>query len=332
MIVFLEESLINIIKHLSSKKYLELNHVGDKAYSSISTKEFLSGSKNKVVEPLNSKSNFKVKIVAEITTNHLGNRDLLIQIVRRAKESGADLVKVQKRNVETFYSQKELDSYYFSEFGTTFREYRHGLELSKEDFLVLDKECKKIGIDWFASVLDKESLDFILEFDPKLIKIPSTISDFSDYHDYVAKRYKGDIVVSTGLTSIDYEDYIIKKFKNNSRIYLLQCTSSYPAELSDLNLSAIPAIQQRYQCQVGYSGHERGVGVGPGAVLLGASVIERHFTMDRTLKGPDHAASLEPRGLDLLVKRSNNYWKALGAPKKEIQESELANRLKFRGY
>ena len=144
-----ENILFNIIKHLSSKKYLELNHVGDKAYSSISTKEFLSGSKNKVVEPLNSKSNFKVKIVAEITTNHLGNRDLLIQIVRRAKESGADLVKVQKRNVETFYSQKELDSYYFSEFGTTFREYRHGLELSKEDFLVLDKECKKIGIDWF---------------------------------------------------------------------------------------------------------------------------------------------------------------------------------------
>lgn len=278
-----ENILINIIKHLSSKKYLELNHVGDKAYSSISTKEFLSGSKNKVVEPLNSKSNFKVKIVAEITTNHLGNRDLLIQIVRRAKESGADLVKVQKRNVETFYSQKELDSYYFSEFGTTFREYRHGLELSKEDFLVLDKECKKIGIDWFASVLDKESLDFILEFDPKLIKIPSTISDFSDYHDYVAKRYKGDIVVSTGLTSIDYEDYIIKKFKNNSRIYLLQCTSSYPTKNEDCSISVVrhyrDLCKNNKNLVPGYSSHDLGSMASCLAVAAGAMMVEKHVKM-----------------------------------------------------
>ena len=125
---------------------------------------------------------YEVKIVAEITTNHLGQRDLLVEMVRRAKESGADFVKVQKRNVETFYSKRELESYYFSDYGNTFRDYRNGLELSKEDFFYLDAECKKIGIKWFASVLDKESLDFILEFEPKLLKIPSTISEFNEYH------------------------------------------------------------------------------------------------------------------------------------------------------
>ena len=276
--------LIKIIKHFSSKKYLEISHVGDKAYSSITTNKFLSESKTKLEQSLNSNHKYKVKIVAEITTNHLGNRDLLIQMVRKAKESGADLVKVQKRNVETFYSKKDLDSYYFSEYGTTFKEYRNGLELSKEDFLALNDECKNIGIDWFASVLDKESLDFILEFNPKLIKIPSTISDFSDYHDYVAKRYKGDIIISTGLTSADYEDYIIKKFKNNSKIYLLQCTSSYPTKDEDCSVSVIRHYRDLSKINKnlipGYSSHDLGSTASCLAVAAGALIIEKHVKMN----------------------------------------------------
>ena len=278
-----ENILIKLIKHFSSKKYLEINHVGDKAYSAINTKEFLSGSKTKLEQPLNFNHKYKVTIVAEITTNHLGNRDLLIQMVRKAKESGADLVKVQKRNVETFYNKKELDSYYFSEYGTTFREYRNGLELSKEDFLSLNDECNNIGIDWFASVLDKESLDFILEFNPKLIKIPSTISDFCDFHDYVAKRYKGDIIISTGLTSADYEDYIIKKFKNNSKIYLLQCTSSYPTKDEDCSVSVIrhyrDLSKNNKNLIPGYSSHDQGSRASCLAVAAGALMIEKHVKM-----------------------------------------------------
>ena len=165
-----ENILINLINSSSLDEHLDINHIGDKAYSSMSIEEFLGLKNNRVVEKTKTSKKYEVKIVAEITTNHLGRRDLLIEMVSRAKESGADFVKVQKRNVETFYSKKELESYYFSDYGNTFRDYRNGLEISKEDFFYLDEECKKIGIEWFASVLDKESLDFILEFKPKTFK------------------------------------------------------------------------------------------------------------------------------------------------------------------
>ena len=112
---------------------------------------------------------------------------------------------------------------------------------------------------------------------------------------------------------------------------VLQCTSAYPAEFSDLNLAAIPEMRRRYDCLVGYSGHERGVGVGPGSVLLGTCVIERHFTLDRTLKGPDHAASLEPTGLAVLVSRARRHWEAMGVADKFLQDAEIANHKKFRG-
>ena len=141
------------------------------------------------------------------------------------------------------------------------------------------------------------------------------------------------LLMSTGMSTweeLEAAVELIRKYTEN--FVVLQCTSSYPADFADLNISAIPEIARRFDCLVGYSGHERGVGIAPGTVALGACVIERHFTLDRTMKGPDHAASLEFRGLDLRVKRAGRYHEAIGVPEKIVMESELANRMKNRGY
>ena len=273
-------------------------------------------------------------IIAEIGNNHNGKMDLAIQLVKAAADANADAIKLQTKNPETAFRKELLDMPYLNEnsFGATYREHKYAIELTEDQTAELYTLADSLGLIAFSTPFDVDSVDMLEKIGQPIYKISSFHVTDLKLIEKVCNTGK-PLIMSTGMSSweeIDTAVEIIRKFTDH--FVLMQCTSSYPAELEDLNLSAIPAIQKRYQCQVGYSGHERGVGVGPGAVLLGASVIERHFTMDRTLKGPDHAASLEPRGLDLLVKRSNNYWKALGTPKKEIQESELANRLKFRGY
>ena len=323
-----ENILINLINSFASSEHLEINHVGDKAYSTISTQEFLNSEKGNLKRKIPSKAQYQVKIVAEITTNHLGNKDLLVEMIRRAKESGADFVKVQKRNVETFYSKSELESYYFSDYGNTFRDYRNGLELSKEDFIYLDEECKKIGIEWFASILDKESLDFILEFKPKLIKIPSTISEFSEYHDYVAERYTGDIVISTGLTSVEYEDYILNKFKNNSKIYLLQCTSSYPTKDEDCSVSVVRHYRDLSKSNnriiPGYSSHDLGSRASCLALAAGAMMIEKHVKMRSVFWShfDSVSLSLENEEFANFVEDIRSAEVICGSEDKQIKDSE----------
>ena len=273
-------------------------------------------------------------IIAEIGNNHNGQMDLAIQLVRSAAAAKADAVKLQTKNPETAFRKELLDMPYENEnsFGATYREHKYAIELTEQQTTELYALAQSLGLIAFSTPFDVDSVDMLERIGQPIYKISSFHVTDLQLIEKVCETGK-PLIMSTGMSSWDEIDKgveVIRRFTEN--FVLMQCTSSYPADLADLNLSAIPALQNRYQCQVGYSGHERGVGGGPGAVLLGARVIERHFTMDRTLKGPDHAASLEPRGLDLLVKRSNNYWQAVGAPKKEIQESELANRLKFRGY
>tara|TARA_Y100000588_G_C14268672_1_gene931217 strand:- start:2476 stop:3360 length:885 start_codon:yes stop_codon:yes gene_type:complete len=273
-------------------------------------------------------------IIAEVGNNHNGRMDLAIQLVKAAAAANADAVKLQTKNPETAFRKELLDMPYEHEnsFGATYREHKHAIELTEQQTVELYELAQSLGLIAFSTPFDVDSVDMLERIGQPIYKISSFHVTDLQLIEKVCETGK-PVIMSTGMSSWDEIDKgveVIRRFTDN--FVLMQCTSSYPADLPDLNLSAIPAIQERYQCQVGYSGHERGVGVGPGAVLLGARVIERHFTMDRTLKGPDHAASLEPRGLDLLVKRSMNYWQAVGTPNKEIQESELANRLKFRGY
>jgi len=273
-------------------------------------------------------------VIAEVGNNHNGQMDLAIKLVKAAAAVNADAVKFQTKNPELAFRKELLDMPYQNEnsFGDTYREHKYAIELSEEQTKELFELANSLGLIAFSTPFDVDSVDMLERIGQPIYKISSFHVTDLELIEKVCKTGK-PLIMSTGMSSweeIDKGVEIIRQFTDN--FILMQCTSSYPADLENLNLSAIPAIQKRYQCQVGYSGHERGVGIGPGSVLLGARVIERHFTMDRTLKGPDHAASLEPRGLDLLVKRSRNYWKAVGIPEKEIQEPEVANRLKFRGY
>jgi sialic acid synthase len=273
-------------------------------------------------------------IIAEVGNNHNGEMDLAIKLVKAAAAANADAVKLQTKNPEKAFRKELLDMPYAHEnsFGATYREHKYAVELTEEQTAELFELAHSLGLIAFSTPFDVDSVDLLERIGQPLYKISSFHVTDLELIEKVCKTGK-PLIMSTGMSSWDEIDKgveVIKRFTDD--FILMQCTSSYPADLESLNLAAIPAIQERYQCQVGYSGHERGVGIGPGAVLLGARVIERHFTMDRTLKGPDHAASLEPRGLDLLVKRANNYFKAVGIPEKQVQDSEMANRQKFRGY
>ncbi len=228
----------------------------------------------------------KVLIVAEIMTNHLGDVNRLLKMTRLAKMAGADFVKIQKRHVETFYPPKQLDSKYISPFGDTYRDFRHGLELSEEDMRKLDDECKKIGIDWFVSVLDFESFLTVQRFNRPLHKIPSTISKHKQFHKKIAKYYKGPIVVSTGYTTPDYEKYIQKVFKDNKKIYLLQCTSAYPTLPEDCAVSVVRHYNHLSKnlpkIIPGYSSHDDGSLGCMLAVAAGARMIEKHVKLGNT--------------------------------------------------
>lgn len=166
----------------------------------------------------NTSKKYDVKVIAEITTNHFGDMDRLKSMIVAAKQAGADYIKLQKRDVESFYSKEKLDSPYNSPFGTTFREYRHGIELNKEQFAFVDTFCKEIGIGWFASILDMPSYDFIRQFEPDMIKLPSTISEHKDYLAAVAADFTKDVVISTGYTDEAYEGFILNSFTSSQHL------------------------------------------------------------------------------------------------------------------
>ena len=219
-------------------------------------------------------------ITAEITTNHFGDMAKLERMIRRAKDAGADLVKLQKRDVESFYTESQLASPFTSPFGKTFRDYRHALELDAAGFKFVDDLAKEIGIGWFVSVLDWSSYEFMRQFEPKIIKLPSTISKHVDFLKFVADTYKGDVVISTGLSDQAYEDFILDTFAGNSKVYLLQCTSAYPTPPADCNVAVVRhyrdlAFKHR-NLVPGYSSHDFGSTACMLAVAAGAKMVEKH--------------------------------------------------------
>ncbi len=295
--------LISILNLFDEKKAKGLNiiHVGNKSYSKMNSYQFNQSFRHEIIskeegigrnhihvkEPIERKTKKeKVLIVAEITNNHLGDIDRLCEMVRLIKNTGADLIKVQKRDISSFYSEEELNSYYFSPFGTTLRDYRSGVELSFEGFEALEEECKKNNIQWFASILDFNSFLFLKKFNPKLIKIPSTISTHKDYHLKIAENYKGSIVISTGFTSKDYENYVQRVFKKNKRIYLLQTTSAYPTPLEDCCIAVVRHYNQLHSINPkiipGYSSHDINSLGSMLAVAAGAKMIEKHVKLGKT--------------------------------------------------
>lgn len=223
--------------------------------------------------------------VAELTNNHLGSEDRLRKMIGLSKEAGADMIKVQKRDVATFYSEAELKSPYQSPFGTTLGAYREGVELNDHLFQVLIEECRNHEIVWFASVLDYPSLQYMQQYDPVLIKLPSTISNHKNYLQQVAQEFRGDVVISTGFTDKLYEDFVLKTFLPGRNLFLLQCTSSYPAPPEACQLGVIrhyeelSILNEMPELIPGYSSHDIGNIGCMMAVAAGAKMIEKHVKL-----------------------------------------------------
>jgi len=273
-------------------------------------------------------------IIAEIGNNHNGSIDNALELIKIANDIGVDAVKFQVKNIEKSFSQELLDSAYFTEnsFGKTYREHKQALEFSKEQLVEIYEFSRKLGIICFSTPFDTDSVDLLETIDNPIYKISSFHVTDIPLIEKVSKTKK-PIIMSTGMSSIDEIDKAVELIRNyNDQLILLQCTSCYPTDDKDVNLAVIPSLRNRYSCPIGYSGHERGLAICTSAVTLGACVIEKHFTSDRTLKGPDHASSIEPIGMKDIVLRSKKIFIALGNSNKSVLDCELKNRQKFRGY
>ena len=306
---------------------LDIQHVGDRAFSSLSTEEFNARFLPERATGVGPSPD-RVLITAELTTNHFGDRHRLERMVCAARAAGADLVKVQKRDVETFYSKEQLDSKYVSPFGDTFRDYRNALELNADDFEFLDRVCREQGMRWFASVLDAPSFRFIQQFDPDLIKLPSTISGHSDYLCQVADNYLSSIVLSTGMTDRAYESWVLETFKNCEKLYLMQCNSAYPTPQNHCDIGVIRHYRDLSKAHPhvipGYSSHDFGAMASMLAVAAGARMVEKHVKLGNT-----EWAHFDAVALDLTTREFTDYVAGIreaevivGSEEKKVNESE----------
>ena len=263
-------------------------------------------------------------LVAEAGVNHNGDVALARQLVEVAARAGADAVKLQKRSVRDILIRAALEAPYVkpNSLGATYGEHRERLELPEEVYRELADLCRKQNLTLLVSPWDPGSADFLDELGVPAFKIASADVTNLPLVDHVARKGK-PIIMSTGMSDMDeIADAVAAVRRHHDQLVLLQCTSAYPSDNADLNLRAIETLRRAFGAPVGYSGHERGLAPTEAAVALGACVVERHFTLDRTLPGPDHAASLEPRGLELLIRNISNVEAALGSPDKRLLPSE----------
>ncbi|MBM3777716.1 MAG: N-acetylneuraminate synthase [Acidimicrobiia bacterium] len=269
-----------------------------------------------------------VFVVAEIGINHNGSVDQAKRLVDAALASGCDGVKFQKRTIEAVYSPEELARPRTSAFGDTNGDLKRGLELSREAYVEIDRHCRAVGIPWFASCWDPQSVDLIASFDVPCFKIASAC--LTDDALLLRHRERGrPVLLSTGMSTMEEIDRAVDRI-GRERLVVLHCTGSYPSQPEELNLKVIPRLLDRYRVPVGYSGHEVGLATTLAAVSLGACVIERHLTLDRAQWGSDQAASVEPVGMARLVKDIRAIEAALGDGVKRVYESEIPARDKLR--
>jgi len=273
-------------------------------------------------------------IIAEIGNNHNGEMEIAKNLIDEAYKCGVSAVKFQTKDIETAFPQELLNKNYegANSFGKTYREHKQVLELSLTQLKELKDHAEKKNLIFFSTPFDIKSLNELVTLDLEIYKISSFHVTDIKLIEAIAQINK-PVIISTGMSTIEEIDEAVKIFdKYNCQYLMMHCVSSYPAKPEDLNLRAILTLREKYGCLVGYSGHESSANIAPSAIMYNACAIERHFTLDRTMKGPDHALSLEPAGMDILVKRSNLLFAARGTGEKIVQESELKARKKFRGY
>ncbi len=243
-----------------------------------------------------------VFIIAEIGINHNGDLELAKELITSAKKCGADAVKFQKRDIHLVYSKELLSQKRESPWGDTQLDQKKGLEFEKKEFDEIDRFCKDLNVIWFASAWDLNSVKFLEQYNFKYNKIASAMIVDEDLLVEVAKQKKYTFI-STGMSNYKHIDKAVEIFKSqNCEFELMHCVSVYPFENKYAQLNLIKKLKERYNCKVGYSGHEKsGLAISYAAVALGASSLERHFTIDRTMYGSDQAASLTPEGFGKLV-------------------------------
>ena len=257
----------------------------------------------------------KPYLIAEIGINHNGDVDIAKKLILNAKKAGFNAVKFQKRNINLVYSKKILETLRESPWGTTQREQKEGLEFNEKDYQEIDAYCRDIGIDWFASAWDVDSLMFLDKFDCNNNKIASAMITDKNFLSEVAQRKKHTFI-STGMSYKPNIDLAVDIFiQNNCSFELMHCVSTYPMKPEDANLLTIDSLKKTYNCDVGYSGHENGVAVSLAALMLGISSLERHITLDRIMYGSDQAASLEMSGMTNLVQSIDKMILSLGEEK-----------------
>jgi N-acetylneuraminate synthase len=270
-------------------------------------------------------------IIAEIGINHNGSLDIAKKLIDMAKETGCDAVKFQKRTIDIVYSKDVLDTPRESPWGTTTREQKMGLEFSLNDYKEIDKYCKEKNIEWFASAWDVESQKFLRQFNCKYNKIASALLTHIPLLEEVASE-KLHTFISTGMATYADIDKAVEIFKkHNCPFTLMHTVSVYPCPEEELNLNMIHSLKNKYQCPVGYSGHETSPVPSIAAAAMGITALERHVTLDRTMYGSDQSASLEKRGLEILVSGVRSVEKSLGNGKKEFGEAEqkVASKLRY---
>lgn len=268
-------------------------------------------------------------VVAEIGINHNGDLDIAKELIRAAKDSGVDAVKFQKRTPEVCVPKEQQGQMRETPWGyISYLDYRYKVEFDEQQYHEIDELCKQIGLDWFVSVWDQESVDFMEKFSPICYKLPS--ASLTDHELLLKIRKTGrPMILSTGMSTTNQIKEAVDVVGLDN-LLITHATSAYPCDPNELNLRMIQTLREEYACPIGYSGHEVGLVTSVIAVAMGACLVERHFTLDRAMWGSDQAASVEPGGFRKLVKYIQVTEQAMGDGVKKVYESELSSLKKLR--
>lgn len=280
----------------------------------------------------------KTFIIGEIGINHQGDINIAKQLIDIASAAKCDCIKFQKRNPHICIPEhQKLVEKKWKGKKMTYLDYKLDIEFGKNEYDIIDEYCKLKNIQWSASPWDVESLDFINQYDIPFIKLPSAMLTHTNLIEKCIMTNK-KLILSTGMSSQEEIDTAVanirtfsKKYKNTNQHALLHCNSTYPTPINELNLSCIQTLSQLYpDFQIGYSGHEFRLGTSVAAIYLGASIIERHITIDRSMEGSDHLCSIEPQGLFKLISGIRELEMAYGDPVIKVTDSEIDVRKKLR--
>jgi len=269
-------------------------------------------------------------IIAEIGINHNGNIDIAKKLIDVAKKAGCDAVKFQKRNPDVCVPEKQKSIMRETPWGyISYLDYKYKVEFEKEEYDIIDEYCKKNEIHWFASPWDVDSVNFLSQYNIPALKVPSASLNDKELLLAMAKT-NIPIIISTGMSTQNEVDEAVSILKD-SQLAVLHCVSTYPTSTNELNLNVIKTFQSKYpNLIIGYSGHETGLSTTYAAVAMGAKIIERHITLDRSMWGTDHSASIEPHGLKTLVSNIRDIESALGDGIKAVTPGEVPIREKLR--